>query len=198
MALPIALGSPYQSRLNFRQCCGVLMLSSEIDLLMYSTFAVQSGKGARQQRLALALPYVLLWSIEGAIHLENCSSRNDPAAISRPGKDPEILWSIARRHSSNSPESVIGMSTCSVRQRHDRVGHDQFGLPRGRVDRTGESNGGGVDVIRRCHHARRNSESEARATPVLMSGTIFSLSAVISSRSTVYSSSSVVVPGGLK
>src|SRR5262245_44910786 len=78
MALPIALGSPYQSRLNFQQCCGVLMLSSEIDLLMYSTFAVQSGEGARQQRLALALPYVLLWSIEGAIHLEKCSSRSDP------------------------------------------------------------------------------------------------------------------------
>ena len=54
------------------------MLSSEIDLLMYSTFAVQSGEGARQQRLALALPYVLLWSIEGAIHLEKCSSRSDP------------------------------------------------------------------------------------------------------------------------
>jgi len=63
---------------NFQQCCQALMLSSEIDLLMYSTFAVQSGESARQQRLALVLPYVVLWSIEGEIHLEKCNSRTDP------------------------------------------------------------------------------------------------------------------------
>src|SRR4051794_3775612 len=44
---------------NFQQCCGVLMLSSEIDFLMYSTFAVQSGESARKQRLAPVFPYVL-------------------------------------------------------------------------------------------------------------------------------------------
>jgi hypothetical protein len=51
------------------------MLSSEIDLLMYSTFAVQSDESARQQRLALVLPYVVLWSNRAVIHLENDDSR---------------------------------------------------------------------------------------------------------------------------
>jgi hypothetical protein len=64
---------------NFQQCCRALMLSSEIDLLMYSTFAVQSGESARQQRLALALPYVLLWSNRAVIHLENDDSWTNPA-----------------------------------------------------------------------------------------------------------------------
>ena len=63
---------------NFQQCCRALMLSSEIELLMYSTFAVQSGESARQQRLALVLPYVLLWSNRAVIHLANDDSRNDP------------------------------------------------------------------------------------------------------------------------
>ena len=52
------------------------MLSSEIDLLMYSTFAVQSGESARQQRLALVLPYVLLWSNRAVIHLDRDDSRD--------------------------------------------------------------------------------------------------------------------------
>jgi hypothetical protein len=46
----------------------------ENDLLMYSTFAVQSGESARQERLALVLPYVLLWSNRAVIHLENDDS----------------------------------------------------------------------------------------------------------------------------
>ena len=50
------------------------MLSSEIELLMYSTFAVQSGESARQQRLALVLPYVLWWSNRAVIHLEDNDS----------------------------------------------------------------------------------------------------------------------------
>ena len=54
------------------------MPSSEIDLLMYSTFAVQSGESARQQRLALVLPYVLLWSNRAVIHLENDDSWTNP------------------------------------------------------------------------------------------------------------------------
>ena len=53
------------------------MLSSEIDLLMYSTFAVQSGESARKQRLALVFPYVLLWSNRAVIHLDFDDSRDD-------------------------------------------------------------------------------------------------------------------------
>jgi hypothetical protein len=56
------------------------MLSSEIDLLMYSTFTVQSGESARQQRLALALPCVLLWSIRAVDQLSKNDSRDDPPA----------------------------------------------------------------------------------------------------------------------
>jgi hypothetical protein len=54
------------------------MLSSEIDLLMYSTFAVQSNKDAWQQCFAFVLPYVLLWSNRVVIHLANDDSRTDP------------------------------------------------------------------------------------------------------------------------
>ena len=64
------------------------MLSSEIDLLMYSTFAVQSDESARQQCLTFVLPYVLLWSNRAVIHLANDDSRDDPAAISTHRKDP--------------------------------------------------------------------------------------------------------------
>ncbi len=56
------------------------MLSSKIELLMYRTFAFQSGESARQQRLGLVLPYVLLWSNRAVIHLENDDSRDDPPA----------------------------------------------------------------------------------------------------------------------
>ena len=38
------------------------MLSSEIDLLMYSTVAVQSDESARQQRFTVVGPCVLLSS----------------------------------------------------------------------------------------------------------------------------------------
>jgi hypothetical protein len=92
-------------RLGFEQCCRALMLSSEIGLLMYSTFAVQSGEGARQQRLALALPYVLLWSIEGAIHLEKCNSWINP---------PPSEWLERTRPKArlvrNSPSHEVGLS----------------------------------------------------------------------------------------
>ena len=71
------------------------MLSSEIDLLMYSTFAVQSGESARQQRLALVLPYVLLWSNRAVIHLENDDSWINPPAARKRRKDPK--HSIYRR-----------------------------------------------------------------------------------------------------
>ena len=63
------------------------MLSSGIDLLMYSTFAVQSGESARQQRLALVLPYVLLWSNRAVIHLENDNSWTNPPSSEWLGKD---------------------------------------------------------------------------------------------------------------
>src|SRR5262249_20739314 len=58
----------------------VLPFSSEIDLLMYSTFAVQSGESARQQRLALVLSYVLWWSIGKRSHLENAKGWTTPAS----------------------------------------------------------------------------------------------------------------------
>jgi hypothetical protein len=64
------------------------MLSSEIALLMYSTSAVQSDESARKQRLALVLPYVLLWSNRAVIHLENDDSRNDPPPRGRLGRTP--------------------------------------------------------------------------------------------------------------
>jgi hypothetical protein len=54
------------------------MLSSEIDLLMYSTFAVQSNENAWQQYFAFVLPYVLLWSNRVVIHLANDDSPKDP------------------------------------------------------------------------------------------------------------------------
>ena len=53
---------------------------------MYSTFAVQSGESARQQRLALVFPHVLLWSNRAVIHLENEDSRNDPTSRGRFGR----------------------------------------------------------------------------------------------------------------
>ena len=80
------------------------MLSSEIDRLMYSTFAVQSGKGARQQRLALAFPYVLLWSIEGAIHLEKCKGRDDPPMFSC-GKGPAKSFKRDSSHAGTGRNS---------------------------------------------------------------------------------------------
>jgi hypothetical protein len=70
------------------------MLSSEIDLLMYSTFAVQSGESARQQRLALVLPYVLLWSNRAVIHLDRDDSwTNRPQAQPR-GRTRHLLLSL--------------------------------------------------------------------------------------------------------
>jgi hypothetical protein len=62
------------------------MLSSEIDLLMYSTFAVQSGESARQQRLAIVLPYVLLWSNRAVIHLDRDDSWTNPRPSQRIGR----------------------------------------------------------------------------------------------------------------
>jgi hypothetical protein len=73
----------------FNNATGALMLSSEIDLLMYSTFAAQSGEGARQQRLALALPYVLWWSNRAVIHLENDDSWTNPTQRWRFGRTRE-------------------------------------------------------------------------------------------------------------
>jgi hypothetical protein len=49
---------------------------------MYSTFAVQSGESARQQRVALVLPYVLLWSIRAV---------DDPRPSQNSRKDPRII-----------------------------------------------------------------------------------------------------------
>ena len=67
------------------------MLSSEIDLLMYSTFAVQSGESARQQRLALVLPYVLLWSNRAVIPSSKRRQLDQPATIPTSGKDPRKI-----------------------------------------------------------------------------------------------------------
>jgi hypothetical protein len=60
--------------MGIRRSSAHIAFSSEIDLLMYSTFAVQSGESARQQRLALVLPYVLLWSNRAVIHLDRDDS----------------------------------------------------------------------------------------------------------------------------
>ena len=82
-------------------------LAPKFDLLMYRTFAVQSGESARQQRLALALPYVLLWSNRAVIHLENEDSRNDP----RP------LWVVGRtrRIEPNRGATGIGYRLSKMR-----------------------------------------------------------------------------------
>jgi hypothetical protein len=72
------------------------MLSSEIGLLMYSTFAAQSSESLRQQRLALALPYVLLWSNRAVIHLENDDSWINPRP-SQPIGRTRRYCSAARR-----------------------------------------------------------------------------------------------------
>jgi hypothetical protein len=66
------------------------MLSSEIDLLMYSTFAVQSNENAWQQCFAFVLPYVLLWSNRVVIHLANDDSLSDPPPCQTPRKDPRL------------------------------------------------------------------------------------------------------------
>jgi hypothetical protein len=66
------------------------MLSSEIDLLMCSTFAVQSDESARQECLTFVLPYVLLWSNRAVVHLANDDSRNDPPWRARYGRTPEL------------------------------------------------------------------------------------------------------------
>jgi hypothetical protein len=68
------------------------MLSSEIDLLMYSTFAVQSDENARQQCLTFVLPYVLLWSNRAVIHLANDDSRNDPACRAESLEGPAEMF----------------------------------------------------------------------------------------------------------
>jgi len=67
------------------------MLSSEIDLLMYSTFAVQSDESARQQCLTFVLPYVLLWSNRAVIHLANDDSLTDPPQVLGCSEDPRLL-----------------------------------------------------------------------------------------------------------
>jgi hypothetical protein len=77
------------------------MLSSEIGLLMYSTFAVQSGESARQERLALVLSYVLLWSNRAVIHLENDDSWNNPPS--------------ARADGSNATEAVAAKRVLFLR-----------------------------------------------------------------------------------
>ena len=74
------------------------MLSSEIDLLMYSTFAVQSGEGARQQSLALVLPYILWWSNRAVFHLEDDDSRTDPRWPQPYGRTPRIIFANASDH----------------------------------------------------------------------------------------------------
>src|SRR5215475_10185205 len=73
---------------QFQQCRGVLMLGSEIDLLMYTIFDVQSDESARQQRLTLVLPCVLLWSNRRADYLSKNDSRDDPPMFSCVGRDP--------------------------------------------------------------------------------------------------------------
>ena len=84
------------------------MLSSEIDLLMYSTSAVQSGESARQQRLALVLPYVLLWSNRAVIHLENDDSWINPRPSQPIGRTRRYLlsraeaWLSTARHGGHS------------------------------------------------------------------------------------------------
>jgi hypothetical protein len=79
----------------FNNATGALMLSSEIDLLMYSTFAVQSGESARQQRLALVLPYVLLWSNRAVIHLENDDSWTNPLRAMPSRRTREMVCHVA-------------------------------------------------------------------------------------------------------
>jgi hypothetical protein len=66
------------------------MLSSKIELLMYRTFAFQSGESARQQRLTPVLPCVLLWSIRAVDHLSKSDSRNDPT-IENPPEGPKAF-----------------------------------------------------------------------------------------------------------
>jgi hypothetical protein len=64
--------------MGIRKSSARIAFRSEIDLLMYSTFAVQSGESARQQRLALVLSYVLLWSNRAVIHLDRDDSWINP------------------------------------------------------------------------------------------------------------------------
>jgi hypothetical protein len=85
---------------NFQQYCGVLMLSSKIGLLMYRTFAFQSGESARQQRLTPVLPSVLLWSNRRADHLSKNDSRDDPPARWGLWKDPRGFASPKARPST--------------------------------------------------------------------------------------------------
>src|SRR5215475_8961332 len=75
------------------------MFRSEIDLLMYSTFAVRSGESARLQRLTLVFPYVLLWSNRRADHLSKNDSRDDRPPIQTPWKDPRAAANAALRPS---------------------------------------------------------------------------------------------------
>jgi len=80
----------------------------KIDLLMYSTFAVQSGESARQQRVALVLPYVLLWSIRAVDHLSKNDSRDDPPARRRPGRTRAAL---RVRTPAHLPHASLGVVT---------------------------------------------------------------------------------------
>ena len=83
------------------------MLSSEIDLLMYSTFAVQSGESARQQRLALVLPYVLLWSNRAVIHLDRDDSWTNPLWRAGYGRTRETLFGGFRIKLRGHPASCV-------------------------------------------------------------------------------------------
>jgi hypothetical protein len=92
--------------MGIRRSSARIAFSSEIDLLMYSTFAVQSGEGARQQRLALVLPYVLLWSNRAVIHLDRDDSWTNP---------PPSGWKGPR--SPNAPGTIA--SSLSLRRCED-------------------------------------------------------------------------------
>lgn len=54
------------------------MLSSKIELLMHRTFAFKSDESARQQRLTVVLPCIMLWSNRRTDHLSKNDSRDDP------------------------------------------------------------------------------------------------------------------------
>jgi hypothetical protein len=101
---------------GIRRSSTCIAFSSEIDLLMYSTFAVQSGESARQQRLAIALQYVLLWSDRAVIHLANDDSWHNPPPLRVARKDPQKAvreamsgvsggcWPLSDHVAAESPE----------------------------------------------------------------------------------------------
>src|SRR5262249_11182456 len=90
--------------MGIRRSSARIAFSFEIDLLMYSTFAVHRGESARQKRLALVLSTARGGRNRAAIHLKNDDSGTNPPSSERLGRTrPEDRRDRGYRRCVNKP-----------------------------------------------------------------------------------------------